>query len=104
MPTTSGKVPAAVAEVEERKAYWLKKRAEAKETGIVMEERDEAGPSKPKANGGAKGGGRGNTLDLTAELWPGESSSPSLPCVCCWVCRAHVEGRKGRGGGRGSNE
>ena len=73
MPTTSSKVPAAVAEVEERKAYWLKKRAEAKETGVVTEEREEAGPSKPpKANGVARGrGGNGNTLDLTAELWPG---------------------------------
>jgi hypothetical protein len=71
VPTTSSKVPAAVEEVQERKAYWLKRRAEAKETGVVAEEREEAGPSKPKANGVAKGGrASNNTLDLSAEAWP----------------------------------
>jgi hypothetical protein len=67
MPTSSSKVPGAVKEVEERKSYWLKKRAEAKETGVITEEREEAGPSK--ANGVAKGSHK--TLDLSAELWPG---------------------------------
>lgn len=74
MPTTSGKVPAAVKEVEERKVYWLKKQADAKERGFVDED---AGASSSKAgqpNGVAKGRGPNPTLDLTTEEWPGVSS------------------------------
>lgn len=74
MPTTSSKVPSAVKEVEERKEYWLKKRAEAKEKGFVAEEEAaSSSSSKPKQpNGVAKGRGPNPTLDLTTEEWPGE--------------------------------
>lgn len=74
MPTTSSKVPGAVKEVEERKAYWLKKRAEAKEKGFVADEEAASSSSKPKQqpNGIAKGRGPNPTLDLTTEEWPGE--------------------------------
>ena len=72
MPTTSSKVPAALKEVEERKTYWLKKRAEAKEKGFVAEE-ETASSSKPKQpNGVAKARGPNPTLDLTTEEWPGQ--------------------------------
>lgn len=72
MPTTSSKVPGAVKEVEERKAYWLKKRAEAKEKGFVADEEAASSSSKPKQqpNGIAKGRGPNPTLDLTTEEWP----------------------------------
>ena len=72
MPTTSSKVPGAVKEVEDRRAYWLKRRDEAKEKGFVAEE-EVASSSKPKQpNGVAKGRGPNPTLDLTTEEWPGE--------------------------------
>ena len=82
MPATASKVPDALGEVEERKAYWLKKRADAKESGIVAGEEPEAsssaaaataqanGVAKPKANG---------ALDLTAEEWPGKGLGN--PCL-----------------------
>ena len=77
MPATASKVPDALKEVEERKHYWLKKRADAKASGIVAgEEPPEASSSAPKAtataNGVAKPKANG-TLDLTAEEWPGKS-------------------------------
>lgn len=46
VPTTTDKVPAAVEEVQASKAYWLKKRQEAKETGVMPEE-----PSSSLPNG-----------------------------------------------------
>ena len=73
MPSTSGKVPAAVQQVEERKAYWLKKRADAKEKGYVADE-ETASRSKPtQANGVAKG--EGPTPPLILLLKNGQ--------VCC---------------------
>lgn len=75
MPTTSSRVPAALKEVEERKAYWLKKQADAKEKGFVAEEEEEeVSSSKPKQpNGVQKSRGGKQTLDLTTEEWPGEN-------------------------------
>lgn len=86
VPTTASKVDEAVKEVEERKAYYLKKQAEAKEKGIVAGEEPEAAaassssraqangvaPKKPKANG---------VLDFAAEEWPG--APHSYPVQIC---------------------
>lgn len=46
VPSSSGQVPAALEEVEKSKQYWLKKRVEAKESGIMPPQE-----SKPVANG-----------------------------------------------------
>ena len=80
MPATASRVHDALREVEERRAYWLKKRADAKESGIVAgEEPPEASSSAARAtaNGVAKPKANG-ALDLTAEEWPGKSLSVCL--------------------------
>lgn len=73
MPTTSSKAPAAFKEVEERKSYWLKKRAEAKEKGYVADE-ETSSSSKPKQANGVAKAQPNTTLNLSAEEWPGESA------------------------------
>lgn len=72
VPTTASRVAEAVKEVEERKTYYLKKRAEAKEKGILAGEEPEASSSRAQANGVApkKQPKANGVLDFAAEEWP----------------------------------
>ncbi len=51
VPLSSSKVPAIIATLNERKAYYLDKQREAKANGEVAAEDEEPAPVEPVANG-----------------------------------------------------
>lgn len=104
MPSTASKVPEALMEVEERKAYWLKKRAEAMESGIVAGEEPEAASSSKAAKLRADKSKSNGVLDFHAEEWPGELRVyAAIRCLACAVTRgpglpgADFSGNVGKG-------
>ena len=76
VPTTTDQVPAAVEEVQGSKTYWLNKRQEVKETGVMPEEPSTSVPNGlPKTPKGTKSK-PSNVFSIDDEDFPGQSPPP----------------------------